>query len=245
MSDPTSQPSSGRAGFWRRALAFTIDLCLIGLLISVTGVFSFRLTDGRVRLSSAVFDISICSKADPQQIGLQIPQHFNVSTAQDCTKTFFGLEHDRIVTITEVTQSGSVTYKRSITYPLDLNGRPTEALYLDFLWLILAPAYFLFAEWHYARTIGKGLMRVRIRSLNGGPIDFGQALKRAVIRFLPWPFWALAYVFPISQNLTLFISVAALMSITGLAVALNFLLATRRRLLPWDDAWAATEVVGN
>jgi len=243
MSGIASSPSSSRAGFWRRAVAFIIDACLIGLLISAIGVICFRLTDGRMRLSSGLFDITLCSKADPQNIGLPIPPHFNVTAAEDCTNRFLGLQHDRVATITEITGSGSVIYKRSISYPLDLNGRPAEPLYLDFLWLILLPAYILLAEWRYARTVGKRLMDVRIRSLNAAPIDFVQALKRLVIRFLPWPFWALAYVAPVSENMTLFVSVTALLAITGLPVVLNFILATRRRVLPWDDAWAATEVV--
>ena len=243
MSDTASPSSSGRAGFWRRAIAFVIDVCLIGLLISVIGVISFRLTDGRTRLSSGLFDISICSKADPQKIGLPIPPNFNVTEADDCTKGFLGLQHDRVVTITEITESGSVVYKRSFSYALDSNGHPTDVLYIDFTWLILLPVYILLAEWRFARTIGKRLLGIRIRSLSGGPIGFVQALKRLIIRFLSWPFWALSYAAPVQASMSLFLFVSGLLCVSGLTVGVNFILATRHRLLPWDDRWALTEVV--
>lgn len=233
--------------------AFVIDICLIGMLISLIGIASFRLTDGRIRLSSGLLDFSTCSKADPKQIGLPIPPHFNVTETEDCTANFLGFEHDRTVTITEVTESdtviqknsfsGSVYYKRSFSYPLDPSGHLTEPFYLDRLWLILLPAYILLAEWLFARTLGKRLMGLRIRSLNGGPIDFIQALKRLIIRFLPWPFWILAYIPAVGKSTTLLLSVDALLVIAAAAVIVNLFLATRRRVLPWDDAWAATEVV--
>jgi uncharacterized RDD family membrane protein YckC len=241
MSDSASSPSPSRAGFWRRFSALFIDICLIALVIGLIGLVLFEPTEGRIRVQSMLIDIGVCSKVDPNQVVLPTPAPFPVTNACQCTKRFFGLVHDRTLTISEVTRSGSVTYTRSLTFPVDADGRVTQAFYVDFLWLILFPAYLLLLEWRFGRTLGKHLVHIRVRSLDTGPVAFVQAAKRTAIRFLPSPLWLLLFAVPWSFNA--YILLCLIIAGVGLVIAVNFALKTRRRELPWDDRWAATEVV--
>lgn len=252
MPDAGSQHTASRAGFWRRVLAFVIDLALCALVVTVAGVLLFGLTDGRVRVGTALIDVNRCIQIDPQRIEVRLPPQFNVTAAEQCTKSFFGIVHDRTLRVAQVTQSGSTTYTRAITYPVDADGRPTRAFYVDYLTWVLLVAYVLLLEWRRGQTLGKRLMRIRVKSLRGGPITFAQAVKRSVIRFLPWPLFWLPFMLPLMFGENSFFAFATsgeavvlmvIMVIAFLIFVGNFAQRTRRHELPWDDRWAATEVV--
>jgi uncharacterized RDD family membrane protein YckC len=240
MSVSESSPSPSRAGFWRRFFAILIDICLFSVVIGLIGLLLFQPTEGRIRVQNMLIDFRVCSKVDPSQVELPTPPPFRITNAVQCTKSFFGLVHDRTLTVSEVTPSGSVTYTRALTYPVDADGHVTQVLYVDLLELIIFPAYLLLLEWRFGRTLGKHFVHIRVRSLNGGPVTFVQAVKRTLIRFLFLPPWLLLFAW---WSFNAYIGVGLLMAGIGLAIVINWSLKTGRRELPWDDRWAATEVV--
>jgi uncharacterized RDD family membrane protein YckC len=252
MADAETPQPTMRAGFWRRALAILIDLALITLIVTVAGVLLFGLTDGRVRISVALIDVTRCSNVDPQRLVLANPPPFHITDARRCTKSFLGLVHDRTLQVDEVTRSGTITYRRGMTYPVDADGRVVQASYIDTLIFVLFVGYVLWLEWRFGQTLGKRIMHIRVQSLGGGPIDFAQAVKRSVIRFLPWPVLLLPIVLLSAFGANVFFAfvpgavlwILALVAIVAaLIYAVNFVQTTRRRELPWHDRWAATEVV--
>jgi uncharacterized RDD family membrane protein YckC len=252
MADAETPQPTMRAGFWRRALAISIDLALIAFVATIAGVLLFGPTDGRVRISGALIDVTRCSSVDPQRLVLANPPPFHITDARRCTKSFFGLVHDRTLQVEEVTRSGTITYRRGVTYPVDADGRAVQVFYIDNLLYVLFVGYVLWLEWRFGQTVGKRIMHIRVQSLGGGPIDFAQAVKRSVIRFLPW----LVLLLPIAL-LSMFgadvffafvpgavLWILALVAIVAaLIYVVNFVQTTRRRELPWHDRWAATEVV--
>lgn len=258
MAEAGSPPAEIRAGFWRRALAILIDVALVALASASIGAILLGLTDGRVRIGSTLIDITICSPVDPQQFKLPSPpSSFHVTNTDQCAKSFFGIVHDRFVRVSEVTHSGLTTYSRALTYPIDADGRVVSVHYIDYLIYVLLLAYVVLMEWLCGWTIGKEIMRIRVQSLGGGPlgggpITFVQAVKRSVIRFLPWPLFLLPFVVPVLAGYGMFSIIATTADAGILALVLcivvvifmwNFVQATRRRELPWDDRWAKTEVV--
>jgi uncharacterized RDD family membrane protein YckC len=252
MADAESPQPTMRAGFWRRVLAISIDLALIALVATVAGVLLFGPTNGRVRIGGALIDVTRCSSVDPQQILLANPPLFHITNARRCTKSFFGLVHDRTLQIAEVTRSGTITYTRSMTYPVDVDGRVVQAFYIDSLILVLFVGYVLLLEWRFGQTLGKRIMHIRVQSLGGGPISFAQAVKRSVIRFLPWLLLLLLlvllsmfganFLFAFASSATIWI-LWLVVVVTALLYVVNFVQTTRGRQLPWHDRWAATEVV--
>jgi uncharacterized RDD family membrane protein YckC len=252
MADAESPQPTMRAGFWRRALAILIDLALIAFVATIAGVLLFGPTDGRVRIGGALIDVTRCSSVDPQQLVLANPPPFHITDARRCTKSFFGLVHDRTLQVEEVTRSGTITYRRGVTYPVDVDGRVVQVFYIDNLIFVLFVGYVLWLEWRFGQTLGKRIMRIRVQSLGGGPIDFAQALKRSAIRFLPWLLLLLLFVLPSMFGVNFFLAVASsamiwilwlVVVVTALVYVVNFVQTTRRRALPWHDRWAATEVV--
>jgi uncharacterized RDD family membrane protein YckC len=252
MADVETRQTASRAGFWRRILAILIDVALCALVVTVAGVFLFGLTDGRIRVGTALIDVNRCIQVDPQRIEVPLPPQFQVTSALQCTKSFFGIVHDRTLRVAQVTRSGSTTYTRAITYPVDADGRPTRAFYIDYLTWILLVAYVLLLEWRCGQTLGKRVMRIRVKSLRGGPITLAQAIKRSVIRFLPWPLFWLPFMLPLMFGENSFFAFAtsdeAMVLILIMVIAMliflgNFAQRTRRHELPWHDRWAATEVV--
>src|SRR5262245_20609803 len=128
---------SPRARFWRRVFAFIIDCCAVVAVIAAIGILLFSPTDGRIRVANTLVNYSICAAGTAVPAGLDLPADFNVTHVARCARYFFGVAHDRTLTVSEVTRSGSVTYTRSLTFPADAEGRPSEAFYLDSLVILI------------------------------------------------------------------------------------------------------------
>jgi hypothetical protein len=136
----TSAEPSPRARFWRRVFAFFIDGCAVVAIIAAIGISLFSATDGRIRVANTLVNRSTCSQGSAVPAGLNLPANFNVTHVVRCTRYFFGVVHDRTLTVREVTRSGSLTHTRSITFPVDADGRPMRAFYLDHFGIFLLPA---------------------------------------------------------------------------------------------------------
>src|SRR5262249_5531107 len=149
-----------------------IDVVLMAFIVSIAGTVLFGLTDGRIRVNTALINYGNCSPADPQGLALPNPPPFHITYAQRCTKRFFGFVHDRTLQVSEVTQSDGgnykVTYKRSVTYPVDADGRVVPAHYIDYMIYVLLVVYVLLLEWRFGRTLGKRIVGIRVQSLGGG-----------------------------------------------------------------------------
>ena len=46
--------------------------------------------------------------------------------------------------------------------------------------------YFALCEWRFGQTLGKKIVRIRVVSLNGKNVHFGQAMVRNILKLLPW-----------------------------------------------------------
>lgn len=46
--------------------------------------------------------------------------------------------------------------------------------------------YFIYSEWRFGRTFGKKLMGIRVVSIDGKNIRFGQIAIRNILKLLPW-----------------------------------------------------------
>ena len=252
MADAETPQPTMRAGFWRRALAISIDLALIALVVTIAGVLLFGPTDGRVRIGGALIDVTRCSSVDPQQLVLANPPPFHITNARRCTKSFLGLVHDRTLQVSEVTRSGAITYTRGMTYRVDADGRVAQASYIDTL--IFGPFCRLRAvagmafrpnpgQAHHAHPgaiAGRRTDRFRssgqtLRDLLSALGAAGAATHAAIdVRgkfFLAFASSAMIWM--------LWVVVV----FTALVYVVNFVQTTRRRELPWHDRWAATEVV--
>jgi uncharacterized RDD family membrane protein YckC len=239
-----------RAGLWPRAIALIIDGCLITLVLGLLGLVLFVPTGGRIRVADTLVGSRTCTTPNLevlQDLNIPLPPNFQVTHLVRCTKPLLGYVHDRVLVVAEITRSGATTTIRELTFPLDAEGLPTRPFYLDSLWFLIFAAYVLLLEWRTGRTLGKDLMDVRVQSLAGGPPTLVQVVKRFLVRFFPL---ILASSLPFAQRFGVlnlggsgfpWVLWWLLMS-PFLAIQGNFIIAVRRRSLPWHDRFAGTEV---
>jgi RDD family len=246
----TSTPPSLRARFWRRFFAWTIDGCAVGAVIAAIGILLYWATDGRIRVANTVINTSMCAPGGAMPVGLDLPTDFKVHHVVRCTRTVFGIVHDQTLTVSEVTRSGPLTSTRSITFPTDAAGQPTQAFYLDTLSIFIFMLYLIVSEWGLGTTLGKDTLYMQVQPLGGGPMTAAAAVKRTLVLFIPiYPVMlAAAPVLALgraSMPVLMPYLVVAFFAFLVLAVAigLNFILAVRRGDLPWHDRWARTEVI--
>jgi uncharacterized RDD family membrane protein YckC len=177
-----------------------------------------------------------------------------VTNAGQCTSQILGHVFDRYLVVSEVTHSDkgsyNVTYTRTLQYPIDTDGHPISAFYLDYLLLFFWAGYLVLLEWKQGSTIGKGLLGLEVRSVGGGSLTFVQAAKRTAILFIPFypllPFFvATIWMSPVGiLNLAPYMFAAfAVCWVLLIVMGWNFIAAVRRGELAWHERWAGTEVV--
>jgi uncharacterized RDD family membrane protein YckC len=254
----SQRPPSYRAGYWRRVIATSLDVFFLSAVIGTAGLGMEKATHGLVRVRSLPVTITRCDMADlgPAQLEALhrlLPEDFRISSAEFCTSSAFGIPYNSVLSVGEKTQRGNSTYQRNVFLPLDSGGQPTNAFYLDYWLVFLLPAYLVLCEWLFGATIGKSILGIRVRTLSGAPMDFGQAGKRVVMRMIPFlplmPLVIYATVVGQAKFAVLLVEqptiVYAIALIGGgllmLAFAGNFIIATSRHKLPWHDRWAQTE----
>ncbi len=253
MIDPDT---SSRAGFWRRVIAFVLDLILICALIACIGVVLAGATDGKVRVANTLVDYATCTTGGPKPEDLQLPSDFKITAIRRCTHYVFGKAHDWSLGVFEVTRTGpNSTYTRSVTVPVDPAGHVTEAFYLDYLTIFVLAAYWLLLEWQFGTTPGKRILGVRVRPLGGGPMSLAQSGRRTAIRMIPFVPAIVACIYQMAVGPVRFVNAfleqpainllvgGAICLVLLLAFVVNFIVTTRRRTLPWHDHGAGTEAV--
>jgi uncharacterized RDD family membrane protein YckC len=252
------KPSS-RGGFWRRVFAILIDVILLIVLLDLAGAWLASVTAGQIRLSDTFVSYSSCMSVTKPD-WLQLPDGFTPTGITRCTKSFFGVPYDWTLNVVERTQvRPGTTYIRSFSVPLDANGQITRPFYLDWLLLPLLAVYAFLLEWRFGATVGKLLLKLRVRSLDVDPLRPDQVGRRTAMRMFPFlPLIAIVFLLMLidpvrgaswlfDQTMVKFWATAAVIGaavvLPVLIFGLNFLIATRRGSLPWHDRWADTEVV--
>jgi uncharacterized RDD family membrane protein YckC len=195
-----TQPVPARAGFWRRVVAITLDVFIVSAIVTVVGIGLATVTGGAVRVGGAPPNTNAsvispdtngthCERSDlepAERQALSLPSDFKVSSVGRCTAFAFGIPYDWMLSVSEQIQTGNVTHRRNMALPLDPTGHLTRAFYLN-VWLIFFVAFYLLVcEWRFGATIGKRLVGIRVRTLDGARMNFGQAGKRVLIRMVPF-----------------------------------------------------------
>jgi uncharacterized RDD family membrane protein YckC len=248
VSDPAATPPQAkRAGLLARAVAFVIDLLLVNMLVAAIGLAATELTGGSVRVANAIDDVRTCSASQPTPPELSVPREFAGGDMRRCTRAVYGFAYDRMLIVREAA-SGSVaeTDRRQISIPIDADGRPVHAFYLDRLTPLVLALYLLLLEWRWGATLAKRILGIRVVTLAGGPIDFWQAGRRSLIR-------ALVVLCSAETQIGLGMTTAyglpdlgvgsQMLNLLAVAYLIVFAIATLGGLLPPHDRWAGTQVV--
>jgi uncharacterized RDD family membrane protein YckC len=253
IEDAASKPAVRvkRAGFWVRAVAFGIDVLLVNAFIAVIGLCATVLTNGSVRVANTVIDVVDCVASAPPP-GFPMPDGFAFADAQRCTRSL-GIAHDWTLVVRERIAAGAADEdRRQVSIPLDAEGHPVRAFYLDGLIPLVLAAYLLIFEWLFGTTPAKHFFFIKVRSLGGGRINLAQAGKRLTRLLVLLPPSLGETAGPVESHQISFRITASdldlgtwstVLSVVALAYFISFVVATSRRTLPLHDLWASTEAV--
>lgn len=177
MTDAGDPPL--RAGFWRRVGALVIDSIVIFLPLQILVVILFTLTNGNVQGGFLVS--TECRSVGNIPEGLQPPPPANANFANLCTSKFFGFPAVHMLVVGIASQKDNTTTTVSMSYPLDADGNPTNALDMNWAGVVLLTLYLIAMEWRSGATIGKRLLKMKVveaGSIANGGIRLSRALKR-------------------------------------------------------------------
>jgi uncharacterized RDD family membrane protein YckC len=246
-------PVNIRARFWRRTLALLIDAVLVMTFVAFVGLFLFAPTGGRMRVESfPLVDFTACKIYRPSDppAGIELPPGFKMTNFSVCAKHVFGTLHDLFLRLTERSQSGTFVMVRTLDIPIDATGAPTTPFYVDYFGILVLAVYLVLCEWRFGSALGKRLLGLRIRSLDGNALTFNQASTRILVGMIPvYPSLIVMFLQAAAGPIFLytyfwyFIALAILSGICFLVGLVSFIKSVRKSDLPWHDRAPETEVV--
>lgn len=236
LVDPFSDVPAGtdfeRGGFWRRALALTVDLIIVCLMLQMLAFVAYPITDGRVQFKDGLAFLT-CTKLDKVPDGIKVPADFAPTSVKVCRQGLFGLTAARIVTIQHGEQHGVVTTIRQIIAPLDEADQPVKGTGLDILFVPLLFGFRLLLDLG-GGTPGRRLCRVRLFTASGeDPPRAGRTARRHALQAMPClPIYApaLAGLFgfvPTPDQVQPIVIGSTVCLLAGLGLALNAIIYRR------------------
>jgi hypothetical protein len=201
LPDLTDSVECRRGGFWRRALAFFIDLIAISAVLQLAALVLFPLTHGQVQFSGGPLYGLNCQKLASVPEGVSIPPEFNANSVTDCQQSLLGLPTARTLRVSRITKDGALTKVAQIRQRLGADGKPTPGLPLDIFVLPLLLAL-RFALDRAGGSIGRRICRIRLSNGVDGqyPPPTTSVSRRYVALALPlapaWIWSAYAALFP-------------------------------------------------
>jgi hypothetical protein len=250
LPDLTDSVECVRGGFWRRALAVSIDLIAISAVLQVVALLLFPLTHGQVQFSGGPLYGLNCQKLASVPDGVSIPPEFNANSMTDCQQSLLGLPTARTLWVSRITKDGAVTKVAQIRHRLDADGKPTAGLPLDIFVLPLLIALRLALD-RIEGSIGRRICRIRLSNgLDGQyPPPTKSVSRRYAALALPlapaWIWSAYAALFP-GQELLGATLYWLLWAGTGIPLLIAALLAADsiiRRRDAFYDRFAGTSVL--
>jgi hypothetical protein len=196
LPDRTDNVEFVRGGFWRRALAFFIDLLAIVAVLQVTALALFPLSNGYVQFSGGPFYALNCEYLERVPEGVSTPAGFDANSITDCEQRLLGLPTSRTLSVGRISRDGFMLKEVQIRYRLDAEGKPVGGLPLDIfvLPLLIALRFGLdrIGGRVFAGSIGRRICRVRLSSALDGryPPPAAAVTWRYVALALPLaPIW--------------------------------------------------------
>ena len=201
MPDLTDSVECKRGGFWRRALAFFIDLIAISALLQVVALLLFPLTHGQVQFSGGPLHGLNCQKLASVPEGVSIPPEFNANSVTDCQQSLLGLPTARTLRVSRITKDGALTKVAQIRQRLGADGKPTPGLPLD-IFVLPSLIALRFALDRIGGSIGRRICRLGLSNVSDGqyPPPTTSLSRRYAAQALPlapaWIWSAYAALFP-------------------------------------------------
>jgi uncharacterized RDD family membrane protein YckC len=182
MTISTVERAWRRAGFWRRVLAFVIDMAVVLIPLQVVVAVLFAQTNGAVQGSYGLV-FNSCQKLSQLPEGLQPVLKLDFNSIVECRSSFFGFETARTVTVSKVNQTGSSATAVFETHALGADGRPRKAVDTGWIALFLFFGYLVLFECRSGAAVGKRATGVRVIE-SARPDSIGIPARKAIGRYI-------------------------------------------------------------
>ena len=186
MLDPRIRELSIVTNFWtefilRRTFSWSgADMLVVSLPLQIIVIVLFAQTNGAIQGSFGIMGRTCAPIAQlPVSLDPSPPEGFN--SIVECRISFLGFNMARTLTVSKVTQQGSVTTSVFESYSLGVDGRPMDAFSTDWIAILVFFAYLISMEYRSGATVGKRLVGIRTVDTSF-PSRLGVPLRKAVLR---------------------------------------------------------------
>jgi len=197
-----------RAGFWRRAIAISLDALIAGVVATVVLAIPvgllFSLDNGMVQFGSTSLvsgsardeasgrsyefgfpgiSVTTCEKVALDRLpqGLDPPTG-KLASAVECRAAALGLVTSaRTLRLVAVREENGEEVSYDSTHTLGADGQPRSAWALDDLVYLVLLAYLVVFQWRNGASLGMDALRIRVVDLSD-PERHDLPLRRAMIR---------------------------------------------------------------
>ncbi|MDF2370875.1 MAG: RDD family protein [Rhizobiaceae bacterium] len=174
--------------FWRRAVAFIIDLLLLGLIVTVFAAL-LNIFAGTNIVAPGLIKSSRCVEAEhfsAEKMNTFFPlvensEHFQ----RQCEITHFFVTSYRVAVVGMIVKNGDSSFSRHVSYGVDPAGNPTRIFDLGNFIYFFAPFLFAYGLYRRKATWGKSLMSVCVVDERKNAPTFKNALTREGVKFAP------------------------------------------------------------
>ena len=177
-TDIAPPPAIVRAGFWRRVLSVVVDELLIIIPFALLTTILFAISDGRIQ-ANGIFNACEFSTEGPSEL-VPAPT-MRIDFWIKCTSTTFGPKSASWLTGKHIEKSGHMTVTTDTVWRFDSQGRPVDAITLDWLVTIAFLAYSLGLTVRLGQTIGDRVMKIRVIEI-ATPEKIGVSFKRVILQ---------------------------------------------------------------
>jgi len=183
MAETADLTDIPRAGFWRRLLALTLDLIIIGTPFQIIAVVLFATTAGLVQMSGGGIVFKTCepSQSVPENLVPPPPKDSNFAT--ECRFSFLGLQTGQALIVGRNHKQGNTFTTVFRSYMTDPDGKPVQGYSIDGYFALSLTIYLLgMIVWRGA-TIGDRILRIAIIDA-ARPQVRGVSLLKAILRYV-------------------------------------------------------------
>jgi uncharacterized RDD family membrane protein YckC len=179
--------------FWRRVVAYLIDVIIIEIALVL--LFFVVSTVTPWNLSVPLFQNRQCSPTASGPLVEKIEAQWPMKPGETrvnrlCHISWLGSEGYDLFLSSVSSHDGAMTYTRSFSAAVDKSGNPVDPgtavnTLMSVVVLLIMPLALAYGSANGRRTPGKRLLSLHVATVDGGPPGLSTELKREVLKFLP------------------------------------------------------------
>lgn len=179
--------------FWRRVVAYLIDVIIIEIALVILFFALSMVTPWN--LSIPFFQNRQCSPTASGPLVEKVEAQWSLKPGETranelCHISWLGSQGYDLFISSVSSHDGAMTYTRSFSAAVDKSGNPVDPgtavnTLMSVVVLLIMPLALAYGSANGRRMPGKRLLSLHVATVDGGPPGFSTELKRELLKFLP------------------------------------------------------------